>query len=34
MNKYKKALDNIVSTIIEEEADGYLEPRTKEIEDV
>lgn len=28
MNKYKKALDNIVSTIIEEEADGYLEPRT------
>lgn len=28
MNKYKKALDSIVSTIIEEEADGYLEPRT------
>ena len=28
MNKYKKALDSIVSTIIEEKADGYLEPRT------
>lgn len=28
MNKYKEALDRIVSTIIEEEADGYLEPRT------
>lgn len=28
MNKYQKALDRIVSTIIEEEADGYWEPRT------
>lgn len=28
MNKYKEALDRIVSTIIEEEADGYLELRT------
>ena len=28
MNKYQKALDKIVSTIIEEEADGYWEPRT------
>ncbi len=28
MNKYKEALDRIVSTIIEEEADGYWEPRT------
>lgn len=28
MNKYQKALDRIVSTIIEEEADGYCEPRT------
>lgn len=28
MNKYQEALDRIVSTIIEEEADGYLEPRT------
>ena len=28
MNKYKEALDRIVSTIIEEEADGYCEPRT------
>ena len=28
MNKYKKALDSIVSTIIEEKADGYWEPRT------
>lgn len=28
MNEYKEALDRIVSTIIEEEADGYLEPRT------
>ena len=28
MNKYQKALDRIVSTIIEEEADGYWQPRT------
>ena len=28
MNKYQKALNRIVSTIIEEEADGYWEPRT------
>lgn len=28
MNKYQKALDRIVSTIIEKEADGYREPRT------
>ena len=28
MNKYQEALDRIVSTIIEEEADGYWEPRT------
>lgn len=28
MNKYQEALDRIVSTIIEEEADGYCEPRT------
>lgn len=28
MNKYREALDRIVSTIIEEEADGYWEPRT------
>lgn len=28
MNKYQKALDRIVSTIIEKEADGYWEPRT------
>lgn len=28
MNKYQKGLDRIVSTIIEEEADGYWEPRT------
>lgn len=28
MNKYQKALDRIVSTIIEEEADGYWGPRT------
>lgn len=28
MNKYQIALDRIVSTIIEEEADGYWEPRT------
>lgn len=28
MNKYKEALYRIVSTIIEEEADGYWEPRT------
>ena len=28
MNKYQKALDRIVNTIIEEEADGYWEPRT------
>lgn len=28
MNKYQKALDRIVSTIIEKEADGYQEPRT------
>lgn len=28
MNKYQKALDKIVSTIIEEKADGYWEPRT------
>lgn len=28
MNKYQRALDRIVSTIIEEEADGYWEPRT------
>lgn len=28
MNKYQEALDRIVSTIIDEEADGYWEPRT------
>ena len=28
MNKYQEALDRIVSTIIEEEADGYWQPRT------
>lgn len=28
MNKYQEALDGIVNTIIEEEADGYWEPRT------
>lgn len=28
MNKYQEALDRIVSTIIEEEADEYWEPRT------
>lgn len=28
MNKYQKALYRIVSTIIEEEADGYWQPRT------
>ena len=28
MNKYQKALDRIVSTIIEEEADGYWQPKT------
>lgn len=28
MNRYEEALDRIVSTIIEEEADGYWEPRT------
>ena len=28
MNEYQEALDRIVSTIIEEEADGYWEPRT------
>ena len=28
MNKYQEALDRIVSIIIEEEADGYWQPRT------
>lgn len=28
MNRYQEALDRIVNTIIEEEADGYWEPRT------
>lgn len=28
MNKYQKALDRIVNTIMDEEADGYWQPRT------
>lgn len=28
MNKYQEALDRIVNTIMDEEADGYYEPRT------
>lgn len=28
MNKYQEALDNIVNTIMDEEADGYWQPKT------